>query len=204
MESKLMCQTELLDMGFNKKLIAKLLPNPILKQNPRYRRAAPMKLWSENDVKVAMQTLEFADEQVKIQKRRTSAAKAVQTKTENTVRLAEKNISEITVQRIDIDELRQKTLDSKQSWYYDLQANLLWDRCYSAYEADEETVERWMVNYIRHRLTQYDGTLENYDGKTGKDEAYSMYAVAVLEKISEVYPELADECQRQVTAKYKR
>ena len=189
-------------MGFNKKLIASLLPDPILKPNPHYKRASKMKLWSEADVMAAMQTQEFADEQIKIQKRRASAAKAVQTKTEKTVQLAERNISEISVQRIDIDKLRQKTLDTKQNWY-DFQANLRWDwdRYYTAYEADEETVERWMVNYIRHRLTKYEDTLDSYTGKTGKQDAYMLYSTAVLEKIAEVYPELADECKRQAEAK---
>lgn len=124
------------------------------------------------------------------------------TKTEKTIQLANRNISEIKVERINMDKLRQKTLDSKQDWF-DFQADLRqdWDRYYTAYEADEETIERWMVNYVRHRLTRYEDTLDGYAGKTGKQDAYLLYSTAVLEKIAEVYPELADECRRQAEAK---
>ena len=36
--------TQVKAMGFNDKLIRELLPEPELKINPRYKRAAPMKL----------------------------------------------------------------------------------------------------------------------------------------------------------------
>ncbi len=75
-ENRLICQTELKEMGFNKKLIETLLPAPILKTNPRYKCAAKMKLWSEEDVQKAMQKREFADEQVKIKKSDYSAISA--------------------------------------------------------------------------------------------------------------------------------
>lgn len=62
---------------------------------------------------------------------------------------------------------------------------------------NEETLNRWVVNYIRHNLVNYDYTLGKNRGKVGKDEAYPVYKKAVLERIATVYPKYAAECQKQ-------
>lgn len=47
-------QSEILGMGWPKSLIEKYLPDPTLKPNPRYKKAAHMKLWNRQDVLDAM------------------------------------------------------------------------------------------------------------------------------------------------------
>lgn len=60
-EEKLITQATVLSMGFTKSMIDKLLPAPTLKQNPRYKSSAPMKLWKEADVLAAMETDAFRE-----------------------------------------------------------------------------------------------------------------------------------------------
>lgn len=62
---------------------------------------------------------------------------------------------------------------------------------------NEETLKRWIVNYIRHNLIKYDLTLYENKGKVGKDEAYPVLKKAVLDRIAITYPQYADECKRQ-------
>ena len=67
---KMINQTSILEMGWTKTMIAKFLPEPILKQNPWHKEAAPMKLWRESDVLSTMETAAFMTEMEKAAKRR--------------------------------------------------------------------------------------------------------------------------------------
>lgn len=67
---KMINQTNILEMGWTKTMIAKFLPEPTLKQNPWYKEAAPMKLWRESDVLSIMETADFMTEMEKVAKRR--------------------------------------------------------------------------------------------------------------------------------------
>ena len=71
----LISQTTVLSMGFTKSMIDKLLPSPTLKQNPRYKSSAPMKLWNEADVLAVMETAAFQEAAAKAAQRKQAAAK---------------------------------------------------------------------------------------------------------------------------------
>ena len=163
-----------------------------------YRSGHPIKLWKEEDVLSIMETDAYIEAKAKADKRRISCAKAVETKTNKLREECKKKIEAISVERIDIDLLEEKTLAAKQSWY-DYQSSMRGQTWYdrNAYEADQETVDRWIVNYIRHELTHYDKDLYSMSGKVGCHNAYSNYKEAVLDKIAKTYPEYADECERQ-------
>jgi hypothetical protein len=83
---------------------------------------------------------------------------------------------------------------------------------YNRYHPDEPAshnnsiafLNRITVNYLRHKLTNYDEKLNALFGKVGKDEAYQLLNQMIYKKISEQYPELATECKRQLVQKYKR
>lgn len=199
------CLATVKGMGFTEKLVRDFLPEPELVPNPNYRRAAPMKLWKRQDVEEAMEKKEckeaLADAIAKRQKRSAAAKKAVKTKTDQLMEQVKEQITKIHVERVDMWQLKEDTLLSKQEWYDDV--SYMRDReAASAYGADEETVERWMVNYIRHNLTRYDAKLfqltEETRGKTGKHQAYFAFFKAIMSGIKEIYPELEEECDRQV------
>lgn len=63
-------------------------------------------------------------------------------------------------------------------------------------EYNESQVDKLMVNYIRHSLSNYDNNLKNAKmHRTIKD--YNLYKNSVLDKISYEYPFLSDECNKQ-------
>lgn len=189
------------ELGFNSKLIKELLPEPELRENPYYRKAPKMKLWSQEDVEKAMSSPIFVEEQKKREKRKAASQKAVETKQRKTMQMIDEKISKISVQRLELDKVRYNAISCRQSWYDQIADERGEVNEYCAKMADEETVQRWMVNYIRHKKTYYDSTLYELKGKTGKGEAYLYYVKAVLDKIAEVYPELQQECMKQYQRK---
>jgi hypothetical protein len=62
-----------------------------------------------------------------------------------------------------------------------------------------EFVSRITVNYLRHQCTPYDEELERLSGGEGKQEAVEVLKGRVLGAIAEQYPELAKECDRQMS-----
>lgn len=188
------------DYGWTKSLINKFLPEPTLKKNPYYSCAAPMKMWDEKTVKSIMETPEFQADMQKVIKRKKSAKAAVNTKICKMNDDAEHFIASISIKILPDDELKKRTLRKKQEWYqchpyYDEWGNPVYR---TVREADEYTLDRWIVNYIRHNLVDYDEFLYKIFGKVGSIEAYPRIKTAVLKKIANVYPQYKDECERQM------
>lgn len=198
-DKKMYTQSDLLSDGWTKSLIAKFLPEPELHVNPYYKRGAPMKMWPKDVVESAMQSDSFAEAKAKSDRRKAAAKRSVVTKTVNLDQRIEQVLADLEIKVIPMDELRQRTLESKQAWY-DYQAMMRdYDYCdRNAYDAGEPTVERWMVNYIRHNLTIYDHTLYDMSGKTGKDVVYYKLHDGIIQKISDAYPMLSDACRAQM------
>lgn len=191
--------SQLREMGFTPALITKLFPPPTLKPNPYYRCAPEMKLWAEETVEAAKATPEFQAAQAKREKRKAAAQKATATKRANLLAEYTQIAESIQIEVIPLDELERRALDAKQNWYNAHDPYYEYDRC--AYSADAETVTRWMVNYVRHRLLSgYDGSVHALEGRTGKSDAYQAFKAAILQKIAAAYPDLADECNRQMPA----
>jgi hypothetical protein len=70
--------------------------------------------------------------------------------------------------------------------------------------SDARFLERILVNYIRHQLTIYESELEEIYGKVGNDDGYKLLNNKIYDKISEVYPSLKNECNRQLSLKFER
>jgi hypothetical protein len=192
------CKKELLERGWSQKAIDTLLPKPILKENPKYKCAAPMKLWEQSVVLKAEKRKAFKE--LKVQKEKHSAAGQKAAASKKAALLEKIENCVITVQKIDYDVLVKRTIREKRSWY-DYQNIMRGD--YYHYEdpahADQETQERWQVNYIRHKLTKYDAICESLFNQVGKENAHTLLKNKVLDKIAETYPELAEECENQKT-----
>lgn len=218
--TEMIAQTTIIGMGWTKSMIDKLLPEPTLKPNPHYKCAAPMKLWEKSLVIETMETDEFQKMLEKAQSRKAAANAAVETKKQN---LIDDLIGKADQARITIlpdDELITATLIAKkkdiqnrlENRYNRLYELVVYRRCELYEELDEaeedlqnfdfskpgeDTLNRWIVNYIRHNLINYDSTLQRTKGKTGKQESYPIYKCRILQRISEAYPKYADECARQ-------
>lgn len=187
-KEQLISQSAVLSMGFTKSMIGKLLPPPVLKRNPHYASSAPMKLWREDDVRSVMGTQEFQTMAAKAVARKAASAKAVETKRKNAEAIADELIASIHVTRMPV--LEEATLNAKQEWYLE-HGNV------DILSPNTETLERWMVNFIRHNLCEYDDKLVDLFGLVGKEELYHRLKTETLAKIAGVYPELDVECKRQ-------
>ena len=173
--------------GWTRSMATKLLENLDYKEvnNPHYKCAAPMTLYYLKDIKRIEKTKKFAQLKEKAEKRKISAKKAVETKINTTMDIAD--TFSVTVERIDLEDLEEFTLEEKQYWY-----DNNWNSDYyrNAYSADEETIKRWMVNFIRHNLSDYEEQLEILEGRTGKNKGYWHFKIKLAEEMKRVYPEL--------------
>ena len=113
-DNKMITQSRIIEeYGWTKSLISKFLPDPVLKANPHYRKAAPMRLWDEDTVKQVMTTSEFQDAMEKANKRKKSASKAVETKYSNMNHSVQLFIDSITIKVLSDEELKTKELLSE-------------------------------------------------------------------------------------------
>ena len=204
-KDKWVCMTTIKRRGFTQKLIDDLLPEPLMVPNPNGSKFAPMKLWKETDVENAMKNELFLAKQTKREARKAAAQKAVQTKTDKLLAEVEEQLANVKVAVIDLKELEKKTIEAQQDWY-DYQKGKHWYRGdYDYFEsvdgADDETLERWMVNYIRHELTSYDYRLDELYNRIGKGQAYMKLYSGIMGKIADAYPKFSDECKRQIEYK---
>lgn len=184
---KYVTKTSLLKRGWTEKSITELLPQPKLVDNPYYKKAAKMKLWDLKIVEEKEKTKEFKEYAKKKARRGNVMKKVANKKREKTIEEAKK--FDVKVKRISMAEQKYKALESKIDWYY---LTGQYDRVEGVSEADEETIRRWEINYIRHNLTNYDAELEKLYRKIGKNEAYISYKKILIEKIFETYPELKE------------
>lgn len=192
MEIKYYTYSNLLKMGFTKKLIEEHLHEPLLKDNPHYRMGPKMKLYLAKDVEKFMKTDIFLNYQESRKNRVNAAIKNANKRRKENYRYIDDEISQITVKRVPLDELERLTIEAKVDW-------ILWTRddFYGFDDLSDETLARWMINYIRHNLTNYDEILDNIKGKFGVEEAYIKYKKILMLKIKEVYPELFIETKEQ-------
>lgn len=197
---KRITQSTILGMGWTKTMINELLPEPILVSNPYYRRAPDMKLWEEAEVLKIMETPAYKAALQKAEKRRESSKKAVETKRKKTEEKLIELKDKIKVAIVSDESLIRNTISHKNAWKQE-QAELRGDYDYywvGAGDVDEDTLNRWVVNYIRHNLVAYESSLKKIKGRVGVDDAYIDLKKTVLREIAVAYPKYAGECQRQI------
>lgn len=188
-ETEYITQSAVMAIGFTKTMMKLLLPEPVLKSNPRYRSAAPMRLYRIADVNAAMESEAFHAARIKAEARKASAQKTVETKQRIAEELVNRLIANIEIEPVDVKALENHVVREKEDEYA--------ERGQELHCLNDATVKRWMVNYIRHNLCNYDSDLTEIEGKVGKDYLYYKLKNATLSKIAQVYPELASECERQ-------
>lgn len=91
------------------------------------------------------------------------------------------------------NQFKQERSDESEEENYDfIPANSKSDRIF---------LNRIIVNYLRHNLSDYDSKLGDIFGRVGTSEAYRIINEKIYSKIAEVYPELKDECDNQLMRK---
>ncbi|SDI55939.1 hypothetical protein SAMN05421493_11811 [Pseudobutyrivibrio sp. 49] len=194
------------EYGFNQKMIDELLPEPIEKVNPHYSSGSKMQLWEKETVLVVMDTEEYKSMAARKRTRSVAARKAADTKRTKTLQKALDYVSSINIPILPIEELRRRAYEEGIEYQaYKAEVRGDYDYVPSAYgDIDDETKNRWTVNYIRHELTDYDAYLSELKGNIGCGVAYQNVVESMLEKIASVYPDLAGECNNQKKRKEER
>ncbi len=204
------------ERGWTEGLIKKKLPEPKIGRNPLYR-SQPVYLYRLDDVLVGEESEEFKKMQETRAKRCESAEKAVLTRYKRTSNWLERNIEALEIEVLSDDELTsyvfarqvavyEYKLDEKWDWDFEAEMMSVFIINVEEYEenpttptfVDEETLQRWKVNFIRHELTNYDYLIRNLKGKPDKYNLVLKLKEALFKKIAEAYPALSDECERQL------
>ena len=199
-------KTELLQRGWTKKLIQDFLGEPDwTEQNPKYKTAPPTQLFSMKRIKKAERTKKFKTAMEKVTKRRESAEKAIETKTEKTWDIV--SSVKIKVPKMSRKKLIDLACDHYNKRHLEREEDFSWQgRSYHWNEAmsssDESFLFRIAVNYLRHDGTTYEDTLTKTSGRVGANGAYRYLKSTILAEIAKVYPFLAGECERQAKKTY--
>jgi hypothetical protein len=187
--------TALRERGWSPSLLRRLLGAPDkTSPNPHRRSGPPMQLYSPDRVAEAEAHPDFVAYQTSRATRSAAALTVADSKRRELLhRIAE---IEITIPQRPLDRLRRAALLSWQDGQAE-RGNYGADGA----DAPPDVLDRWAVNYIRHELTDYDRLLyDEIAGRIGVGEAGRLLKRRILDKIAEVYPELADEARRQKLA----
>ena len=183
---KYFTQKKLKDLGFSERLIEKLLPAPLLADNPHHAKAKPMKLWEKSVVYEAMKNKEFKDYQMSRQRRSFAMKKRAEEKRLITKNLMFDALKEVKVRNVTDEELYRRIIK-----YYKV-------------DIDKPTIEqdgrypKWAVNTIRHQLTNYNRLYNILSGKIGHEQAYVFLKEEILKIIARFYPQVEEDCARQI------
>lgn len=181
--------------------IAKFLGEPDeTKKNPHYSSAAEMQLYDMTRVRLVEATAEF-QEWLEQSLPRQKAAKDAASRGAKTRR--KRTLERVEEMKIEIEDAVPKSV--RKSAVREFNRNDVEDgpRSHPAsLHSEKEFLDRITVNHVRHRRTRvdnrpYDAAISDLEGRVGKSAAYYRLKRRVLEEIANVYPALADECERQ-------
>jgi hypothetical protein len=179
------------ERGWTDFLISKYLGEPdIIKNSGYYQGGGKIYLYSIDRVISCEQLDEFSQDKEISGRRSRAALNGASTKTKKLINLIE-NL-EIIIPDLDPDDLLARAIAS-----YNERSS-----CGLATISSEKAfLDRITVNYIRHELTKYEDVLESSVGKVGRLEAADTIRDMIYNKISDKYPHLQDECDRQYNDK---
>ena len=192
---------ELKKRGWTDTLVQKLLGEAnATRPNPHFKSAARVRLYLQTRVNAIEQSEAWPALAQKASARRAAAEKGTQTKRENLLKYVDTVSIHVTV--VSMDEATRSACEN----FNDTKVtNALKRGHYEFHEATLESdplfLQRITVNYLRHGLTRYDHELGRLFGKVGVRQAYSRLIQKVFAAIAAAYPELAEECRRQVERK---
>ncbi|MEB4210983.1 hypothetical protein [Mycobacterium sp. 94-17] len=202
-----MTMPQLKERGWTQAMVRDLLGDPDqLRPNPRYRSAAPMRLYSADRV-TAVEAGEDFTIRVMASKKRSAAAAAAADKRREELLDAVSEIT-ITVPELGEDELARKAIKHRNDVMQfhssgDLREEFAWADPNKPSSVEAGTLARWKVNYLRHVCTIYDAALEDLYGRVGRDAATDVIRDRVYDVIAASYPALADEARRQSAERKK-
>ncbi|NUR61348.1 MAG: hypothetical protein HOV87_22205 [Catenulispora sp.] len=170
-------------------MIRDLLGGPDKREpNPRFRRAAPTLKFLFARVEAVERTVRFAHRKKQAERRSAAAKAAARRRRMEMLRL-------MAAEEVPIPRLEPAVLEARAVRHRDPRTRTT---------PDGKTLNRWKVNYLRHHLTRYDPMIEGLFGRIGRADAERSLRQRIFEAIAKAYPELYEECQRQLRASQRR
>jgi hypothetical protein len=180
--------------GWTAGMIRRLLGGPDLRRpNPFFRTAPPTRLYGVERVEAAERSEEFRALSA-VAARRSAAVK------EAALRRRREVLARIAAEPIEVPVLAPKRLTALAAEYRDRVDGRGPGPSGAGPDAartSDRDLDRWKVDYLRHRLTRYDGILDELSGRTGRAAAEELLRRRVYAAISQAYPDLAQECERR-------
>ena len=187
--------------GWTDSLIKIFLPEPHkTKKNPIFSSASPMCLYELKKVERIEKTKKFLDKFEKAKKRKEGAKegskKAVATKLKNLIEKV--NQLEFEIPKISKEKLLRRSIShyNKMQDYREMEGYNKFGKHVNG-DSDKLFLDRIQVNYLRHCMTSYEEDLDGIRGNVGSCDGYFMIRKKIFDNISNVYPWLKDECERQ-------
>jgi hypothetical protein len=192
---------QLKDRGWTDAMVRDLLGGPDqLVPNPHYRSATPMRLWATDHVTTIEAGEDFAA-RLKSGKTRSAASVAAADKRREQLINAVDAMT-VSVPSLGKAELAREAIRHRNrvmEFHNSGEFREGFERANpdTPDAVDSATLDRWKVNYLRHRLTDYERYLEEVAGNVGVRDAKDLIREKVYDAIADAYPELAAECSRQ-------
>ena len=168
--------------------------------NPHYSSGADMKLYLLSRVESTEQGTEYKSFCEKNKKRKEGSVNAVRTKRGKLLRcVAGWNIY---IPRQNLPEVIQEAIASYNGRKADRSdEGFIYEP--ASIQSGKEFLFRITVSFLRHRCSPYERQLIEIVGKVGAKEAYILLNQNIFKKISQIYPELQSECDRQLEDKIR-
>ncbi len=185
--------------GWTAGMVRQLLGEPdLLRGNPYFRTAPQTRLYCVERVATAEASEEFRAVSAAAARRSVAAKAAAQ-------RRRREVLARIAAEPVDVPRLAPGRLaaaavahrnqrDVERTYWR-------WDHVpdpATVESAEASALARWKVNYLRHRLTRYDELLDGLHRTTGRAAAEEMLRQRIYAAIAKTYPDLAQECERQL------
>lgn len=184
--------SQLAARGWTPAMIRDLLGSPDTREpNPRFRRAAPTLKFRLARVESVERTVRFARRKELAQRRSAAAKAAARRRRMEMLRL-------MAADEIPIPKLEPAVLEARAVRHRDARIRT------DITALDRKVLNRWKVNYLRQHLTRYDPMIEGLFGRIGRADAERSLRRRTFEAIVKAYPDLQEECQRQLRASERR
>ena len=151
----------------------------------RFPNAAPMLQFALSRVAAVERTKKFLQRLEEAARRSAAARAAWDRRREEMLRLAAAD--QVPIPRLPPDVLTDRAVRHREP-----------REAFHGRRIDRRTLNRWKVNYLRHELFRFDETIEGLFGQIGRTAAEKLLRRRALQEIGNTYPDLLDECQRQL------
>jgi hypothetical protein len=112
--------------------------------------------------------------------------------------IADARKKNVGIKEVPPAELRALTISSKNGHFAKVKETQDKKAYTAAERADEATLARWEVNYIRHKLTDYDVLCARLNDIPGGRKLAGTLKRLTLDVTAKTYPHLSEECDRQI------